>query len=104
MDKLQPIPARRALAYDLVLNGTEWGSGFESVFIARPPETDLHRAGHDRLRGPLACRLFPGRLGVLQRLPHGGIALGPGPHCDDPALPDPTACTKSFPFQNREGH
>ena len=41
----------RALAYDVVLNGTELGSGSIRIHRQDIQKQDLPRAGHDRGRG-----------------------------------------------------
>src|ERR1700740_1240189 len=74
-DPLSPLSAVRALAYDVVLNGTEWGSG--SIRIHRQ---DIQRKIFRALG--MTEEEAKSRFGfLLQALeygtpPHGGIALG----------------------------
>ena len=76
MDKLETDPAMvRALAYDVVLNGTELGSGSIRIHRAGHPKQNLPGAGHDDEEAQSRFGFF---LEALQygTPPHGGIALG----------------------------
>ena len=81
-DPLSPLSAVRALAYDVVLNGTELGSG--SIRIHRQDvQSRIFRAlGNDRGRSARAVWILSGSAGVWHASTWRDCA-GAGSYCDD---------------------
>ena len=65
MDKLESDPAMvRALAYDVVLNGTELGSGSIRIHRQDIQSKIFHALGMTEEEARVAFRIFPGSAGV----------------------------------------
>ena len=100
MDKLETDPAMvRALAYDVVLNGTELGSGSIRIHRQDVQSRIFQRARHDERRGAVSLRLLPRSAGVWHASTRRHRA-GPRSHRDDPGRRRQPARSNPLP-QNR---
>ena len=84
MDKLESDPAMvRALAYDVVLNGTELGSGSIRIHRQDIQSKIFHALGMTEEEAEVAFRIFPGSARVRHASARRHRA-GPRPNRDDP--------------------
>ena len=83
MDKLESNPAMvRALAYDVVLNGTELGSGSIRIHRQDVQSRIFHALGMTEEEATLALRFFP-RSARIRDAPARRDRARPRPHRDD---------------------